>query len=211
MKINKKWWFLIIVSLGVMVPFVAPYLTLNPSNSRVATSSTIQYLLLITHILFACVALITGFFQFIDRIQIESPKVHRYSGKVYVMSVLISGVIGLVYVFYIKNFSKAISFLVLSLLWVFTCWKGYRAAVKGNFDDHRKWMIRNFGVTLIAVSGRLVMPLLLLAYYVLNGFSIPGGRVEMVEEALNINIWVGIVVNFMIVDWIILKSKKGRT
>ncbi len=29
----------------------------------------------------------------------------------------------------------------------------------------------------------------------------------MVEEVFNVNIWVGLIVNFMIVAWVILKSK----
>ncbi|WP_160038242.1 MULTISPECIES: DUF2306 domain-containing protein [Paenibacillus] len=208
MRRNKKWWLLAIVSLGVMIPFVAPYFTLNPSDSRVATTSTIQYLLLVTHIMFACAALLSGFFQFIDRMQINSPQVHRIVGRIYVCSVFVSGGIGLAYVFYMDNFSKAMSFLVLSLLWIFTCWKGLRAAIQRDIHEHRKWMTRNFGVTLIAVSGRLVVPLLLLSYYVLNGFSLPSGRNRMVEEVLNVNIWVGIVVNFIIIEWRILKQSR---
>jgi len=206
MRRNLKWWLLVIVSLGIMIPFAAPYFTLNPSYSRVAASSTIQYVLLVTHIMFACAALLSGFFQFNDRMRINSPKAHRILGRIYVCSVFISGGIGLAYVFYIENFSKAMSFLALSLLWIFTCWKGFRAAVQRNVREHRKWMIRNFGVTLIAVSGRLVMPVLLLSYYVLNGLSLPGGREQMVEEALNVNIWVGIIVNFAIIEWRILKQ-----
>ncbi|MBM7652434.1 hypothetical protein [Neobacillus cucumis] len=43
-------------------------------------------------------------------------------------------------------------------------------------------MIRSFGVTLVAVSARLMVPVLLLVYYILNGFSLPAGREKMVEE-----------------------------
>ncbi|MGG3572314.1 DUF2306 domain-containing protein [Bacillus gobiensis] len=211
MKLKKSWWLLVIVSLGVIVPFAAPYLTFDPNNSRVRiTSTTIQFPLLVAHIIFACIALISGFFQFIDRIRMKQPKVHRYLGRIYVISVFISGVLALANIFYIENFSKATSFLVLSLLWLFTCWKGYRTAVRKEFDEHRKWMIRSFGVTLVAVSGRVAVPVLLITYYTLNGFSLPGGREKMVEEVLNVNIWVGLIVNFIIVEWMILKSKNHR-
>ncbi|MBP1082140.1 hypothetical protein JOC74_002633 [Bacillus capparidis] len=63
-------------------------------------------------------------------------------------------------------------------------------------------MIRSFGVTLVAVSGRVAVPVLLLTYYTLNGFSLPGGREKMVEEVLNVNIWVGLIVNFIIVEYL---------
>lgn len=209
MKLKKSWWLLVIVSLGVIIPFVAPYLTFNPANSRVSiTSNTIQFTLLIAHIVFACIALISGFFQFVDRIRIKAPNVHRYLGRVYVSSIFISGLLALVVVFYIENFTKTTAFLTLSLIWLFTCWKGYRTAVRKRFDEHRKWMIRSFGITLVAVSGRLLVPVLLLTYYSLNGFSLPEEREKMVEEALNVNIWAGLIVNFIIIEWIILKSKK---
>lgn len=211
MKRKKSWWLLVIISLVVITPFVAPYLTFDPANSRVPiTSTTIQFPLLAAHIVFACVALISGFFQFIDRIRIKAAKVHRYLGRIYVISVFISGALALAIIFYIENFSKATSFLVLSLIWLFTCWKGYRTAVRKSFDEHRKWMIRSFGITLVAVSGRVAVPVLLLTYYTLNGFSLPGGREKMVEDVLNVNIWAGLIVNFIIVEWMILKSKKNR-
>jgi membrane protease YdiL (CAAX protease family) len=132
-------------------------------------------------------------------------------GRAYVSSVFISGLLALALVFYVENFAKATGFLALSLLWIFTCWKGYRSAVRKNFEEHRKWMIRSFGVTLVAVSGRLVVPVLLLTYYIVNGFSLPAGRAGMVEEVLNVNIWVGLLVNFIIVEWIILNDRRGVT
>ncbi len=59
---------------------------------------------------------------------------------------------------------------------------------------------------MVAVSGRILVPVLLLTYYVLNGFSLPGGREKMVEEVLNVNIWAGLLLNFIIVEWMIFKS-----
>ncbi|KIL39540.1 membrane protein [Gordoniibacillus kamchatkensis] len=207
MRPKKSWWLLLIVSLGVVIPFVAPYITLNPAKSRVPiTSTAIQFPLLIAHIVTACVALIAGFFQFIERIRIKTPGIHRYLGRIYVGSVMISGALALAVIFYIENFAKATSFLALALTWLFTSWKGYRSAVRKRFGEHRKWMIRSFGITLVAVSGRLLVPVLLLAYYTLNGFSLPGGREKMVEEVLNVNIWAGLLLNFIIIEWIVLKS-----
>jgi uncharacterized membrane protein len=212
MKLNKSWWVLVFVSLGVIIPFAVPYFTFNPANSRVPiTSSTVQFPLLIGHILFACLALVSGFVQFIDRIRAKAPRVHRYVGRVYVCSVIISGLLSLAVIYYIENFTRATSFLVLSIVWLFSCWKGYRTALKQNYEEHRKWMIRSFGITLVAVSGRVVVPVLLLTYYVLNGFSLPEGRERMVEEVLNVNIWTGLLLVLIIVEWVILKPKsKGK-
>ncbi|SEN37223.1 DUF2306 domain-containing protein [Paenibacillus sp. OV219] len=211
MKQKRSWWILFIVSLGVMIPFVLPYLNLDPAKSRITiTSNTIQFPLLLTHILFAFIALITGFLQFVTRIRVQHPQTHRYLGRGYVISVFISGLLALPIIFYMEDFTKSLAFLTLTIVWLVTCWNGYRAAVKGRFPEHRIWMMRSFGITLVAVSARLLMPLLLLSYYILSGFSIPGGRTRMVEEALNVNIWVGLLLNFVIIEWIILKKMKSE-
>lgn len=47
---KKGWWILVIVSVGIMIPFMIPYLTLNPANSRIDITSTTQYSILVTHI-----------------------------------------------------------------------------------------------------------------------------------------------------------------
>lgn len=154
---------------------------------------TIQYPLLITHIIFAFVALITGFLQLIDRIRVEKPSIHRYLGRAYILSVFISGLLALIVVFYIESFTKSLAFLALTIVWLVTTWKGYRSAV-----------------TLVAVSARLLVPLLLLAYSALNGFTLSGGRERMVAEVLNVNIWVGLLVNFVIVEWYILKKNDKK-
>jgi uncharacterized membrane protein len=211
MNQKKSWWILVIVSLGVMIFFMIPYLTLDPTKSRVMIkSTTLQYPVLVSHIVFAFIALITGFLQFIDRIRLKNPKVHRYIGRIYVSSIFISGLLALIAVLYIEDFTKAAAFLTLDVLWLFTCWKGYRTAVKKSFKEHRIWMIRSFGITLVAVSARALVPVLLLAYYALNGFTLPEGRDKMVEEVLNVNIWVGIALNFVIVEWLILKTTKNH-
>ncbi|KQL38113.1 hypothetical protein AN960_14235 [Bacillus sp. FJAT-25509] len=208
MNSKKSWWILFIISLCVIIPFMAPYFLINPEKSRIQISSTsIQYPALITHIFFAFIALITGFLQFVKKIRTRSPRIHRIIGKIYYISVFISGILSLIVIFYIENFSKVISFLVLAIFWIFTTIKGIHSAKKKNYMAHQIWMTRSFGITLVAVSGRVLVPFILLAYFLLNGLHVPGGRERMVEEALNVNIWVGLLINLIIIEWIILKKK----
>ncbi|WP_170848285.1 DUF2306 domain-containing protein [Lentibacillus halodurans] len=149
--------------------------TLDPGKSRVEiTSATIQYPVPVTHIVLAFIALVTGFLQFIERIRLKNPKVHRHIGRIYVMSVFISDLLAFGVTFYAEDFTKAMAFLALAVLWLFTTWKGYRKAVKKHFKEHRIWMMRGFGITLVAVSARLVVPILLLGYVALNDFTLPG-------------------------------------
>lgn len=199
------------VSIGVMIPFMYPYLTFDPANSRVEiTSVQIQYPALVLHIILAFIALLTGFLQFISRIRRKIPRFHRYIGRVYVFSVFSSGLLAFIVTYYAENFTKALAFFVLAVMWVFTTWKAYRKAVNRNFNEHRIWMIRSFGITLVAVSARVLVPVLLLGYAAFHHFTLPGGRMQMVEEVLKVNIWVGLVLNIAIVDWVIIKRKSDR-
>ncbi|PGS50038.1 DUF2306 domain-containing protein [Bacillus sp. AFS041924] len=208
---KKSWWILFIFSLCVIIPFMAPYFLLSPENSRIQISSaSIQFPALITHIFFAFIALIAGFLQFVKDIRIRNPRTHRIIGKIYYISVYISGLLALIVTLYIDNFSKAISFLVLAILWIFTTLKGVLSAKKKDFSTHKIWMTRSFGITLVAVSGRLLVPIIFLVYFLLNGFHIPGGRESMVEEALNVNIWLGLFINFIIIVWGILKRENKK-
>jgi len=212
---NKKisWYILVIICLGVGIFMVFPYVTLDPSESRIQfnPSFSLHYPLLVTHIFLAFIALITGFVQFTERVRIQYPKMHRNLGRIYFASVFLSGIIALVLTIYVDRFVKALVFLTLSLLWLFTGWKGYRSILKKRYEEHQIWMIRNYAVTLTAITARLIVPVCILAYLSFNGFKLVGGREQMVSTILEVNIWIGLVLNLIFVEWMILKKQTDKS
>ncbi|NOV02596.1 DUF2306 domain-containing protein [Paenibacillus planticolens] len=205
--------FVILIILGVAVAAVFPYVTLNPANSRVELNGNFPlfYTFLVLHIGTALLALVSGLFQFSERFRIRFPARHRVLGRIYVVSVMVSGCLGLVITVYVDNFTKAMAFLALSFLWLFTTWKGFRYAVSKQFPEHRIWMIRSYAVTLVATSARLIVPLCMLLYAAMRGFHLPeGGIQQMVAEILQVNIWIGLLINFCLVEWVLLKPRKAR-
>lgn len=205
--------FVVIIIIGVAIAAIFPYVTLNPADSRVKlnTAFSLHYTVLVLHIGFAFVALVSGLFQFHKRFRTNYPAWHRALGRVYVISVMLGGFLGLVMTLYIESFTKAMAFLALSLLWLFTTWKGFRYAVKRQFDEHRVWMIRSYAVTLVATSARLIVPICILLYIAKMGFHLPaGGREQMVADILEINIWIGLLINLIVVEWFLLKPRKGK-
>ncbi|MCM3627803.1 DUF2306 domain-containing protein [Paenibacillus glycanilyticus] len=200
---KKSWWVMLFLSVAIMLPFVIPYLTLNPASSRIAISSlTMQYPAIVGHIALAFIALIAGFFQFHKAIRKNKPSLHARLGKAYVYSVFASGGLALVVTCYEPDYGRALSFLFLDLLWLITTAMGYRSAVNKNWQAHKQWMIRSFAMTLTAVSARAMVPLLFLVYLLLHRFTLPEGRTGMIEEVLDNNIWAALLVNFIIVEWI---------
>lgn len=205
--------FAICVILGVAIAAVFPYATLNPANSRIELNENFPffYTVLVLHIGTALFALVSGLFQFSDRFRTRFPARHRVLGRIYVVSVMVSGCLGLVITAYIDNFTKAMAFLTLSLLWLFTSWKGFRYAVSKQFAEHRIWMIRSYAMTLVAISARLIVPLCMLLYAAMRGFHLPeGGTRQMVADILEVNIWIGLLINFCLVEWVLLKPRKAR-
>lgn len=69
------------------------------------------------------------------------------------------------------------------------------------------WMMRNYGITLVAATARAIVPLCILLYLALNGFALEGGREQMISSILEVNVWIGLVANIIIVEWGLLTYK----
>ena len=87
----------------MVIAFVAfslpPYLTFDPSRSRVPVGDAVRgyYPLLVAHVIFGSIALLTACLQIWPWLRTRFPDVHRRTGRVYVFAgVLPAGAIGLV-------------------------------------------------------------------------------------------------------------------
>jgi uncharacterized membrane protein len=108
------------------------------------------------HIGFAGVALVVGPFQFAERLRTRVPRLHRITGRIYLVSVAIGGTAALVMApFNTAGFVGFFGFGSLAVLWLFTGWKAYRSIRSGDVKAHQAWMIRNFALTYAAVTLRL--------------------------------------------------------
>ncbi len=56
-----------------------------------------------------------------------------------------------------------LGFALLAVLWIFSGLCAYVAIRQGRFQDHRKWMIRNYSLTFAAVMLRLYLPVSMVA------------------------------------------------
>jgi len=117
------------------------------------------------HAFSASVAMALGPFQFSSRIRSKYPVVHIWTGRSYLLiGVLVGGVSGL----YIAQFAfggttAVLGFSFLAVLWLYTGLRAYVAIRRRDFAEHQKWMIRNYALTLAAVTLRLYVPLSVMA------------------------------------------------
>lgn len=108
----------------------------------------------------AATALILGPFQFLTRLRMRAPKVHRTIGKTYVAACLIGAPAGLI----LATHSTAgpiahWGFGTLAVLWFGATSYAFWLATQGRIAEHRRWMIRSFAMTFAAVTLRLYLPI----------------------------------------------------
>ena len=114
------------------------------------------------HIIFGGIALLIGWVQFIEKFRKKYMNIHRWIGKIYILSVLISGVPGFYIAFHASaGLSPKLGFGLGAILWVVLAILGYTSIRKGNITLHRKYMMYNYAGTFGAVTLRLWLPLLI--------------------------------------------------
>lgn len=151
-----------------------------------------------THIIFGILVLGIGGLQFLKGLRTRYLKAHRLMGKVYVFGVTVSGVAALVAAQYSSGFlSSRIGFTAMAVTWLITIFYAYKRIRQKNVREHEFWMIRNFAVTLAAVTLRMwlgiLIPLVGLSFF----------------EAYAVVAWLSWVPNLMVAEFIIYKMKSG--
>ncbi len=111
-------------------------------------------------------ALLAGPWQFSNRLRARALNFHRWLGRFYLVEVALGSVAGLVMsVVSEEGWPTHLGFGVLAVLWFFTGLQAYRAILRGEVEAHREWMIRNFALTLAAVTLRNWLPLMIFALH----------------------------------------------
>jgi uncharacterized membrane protein len=161
-SVRLAWLFVAVLCMGVAA-YSARYLLHPPQTPADALDNPMGVPWLLVHVAGAVVALLLGSLQFLPVLRRGTRPPHRWVGRVYVAGCLVGGLAGLV----LAPGSQAgpiasAGFGGLGVLWIVTTSLGWRAAVRGRFDEHRRWMIRSWALTLAAVTLRLYLPLVMI-------------------------------------------------
>ena len=141
-------------------------------------------------------ALLAGPWQFSEKLRARAIKLHRWLGRFYLLEVALGSIAG----FAMATVSEQglpthLGFGALAVLWFFTGLQAYRMVLRGNIGAHRQWMIRNFALTLAAVTLRNYMPLML---FVLHWPFRP--------TYITVS-WLCWVPNLLIAEWLIRRQR----
>jgi hypothetical protein len=135
--------------------------------------------------------------QFSSAILKKRKAIHIWSGRIYVLVVLLLGApTGMYMSFFAKgsNAEKGL-FMFMAIAWFFFTLKGFTTILQKNVLAHKNWMIRSYAMALTAVTFRIYYLIL----YVYN-----------VELTLNyeVSLWISVVGNLLVAEWLIYTKAK---
>lgn len=126
------------------------------------------------HIIFGGLALLAGWSQFSARLRNRRPAQHRNLGKIYIGSVLLSGVAGIgIGTQATGGWVSAAGFISLGCIWLYTTVSAWRHILAGRVNEHRQMMVYSYAACFAAVTLRIWMPVLVPLF----GDFIPAYRV----------------------------------
>jgi uncharacterized membrane protein len=126
---------------------------------RVHYAQIKQYLM--PHGIAGAIALLLAPFQFSDRLRSKYTKLHRVAGRFYVAGVFVAAPMG----FYIQYWEERLGMTrtftmaagVDALLWMSTTAIALFFAMRGQINEHRRWMTRSYAVALVFFEVRLIL------------------------------------------------------
>jgi uncharacterized membrane protein len=111
-----------------------------------------------THLAGGALTVVLGPVQFLTRWPRAYPRLHRWTGRIYMVGMLIActGATGLIATspapFEIRS-----AFAATALAWLTTALVALIAIHRGRVQPHRRWMIRNYLVTLSPITFRILL------------------------------------------------------
>jgi len=168
-KLLRIWGFGILALLSLVIGAYALILYGDPSGiaeqpfvtDKTGELPDLWFTILWLHAISSGIAITVGWFQFIKRIRIRRPQVHRMIGLLYSGMVAVGGVTGMYLACYASGgWSGKTGFMILAIIWLYTLYRSLNSIlVHRNAMLHRHWMIRNYALTCAAIALRIYTPL----------------------------------------------------
>jgi uncharacterized membrane protein len=199
-------WLLFVVAIIFALVLTYPYLSLDIDNSRLAVRDSLQYSVLVVHIFTATVALVLGPLQFMPKVRAHR-RIHRTLGRVYLFAgVLPSAVATIPVAIWSGRPVTQIGLTTAAILWLITGALAYRAARRHDFIAHRAWMMRNYALTFLAVTSRILVPALLLVQLPFSGAN-AASIGQSATAMIPIGQTLGWIINLIFVEILIRRSR----
>jgi uncharacterized membrane protein len=111
---------------------------------------------LLPHVLGGLTALLIGPFQFSSRFRKRHLRVHRIMGRVYLSSVAVAAIMALYVSAIHQKLQDKLWIFTLAVAWLITGAMAFAAVRNRNIEAHRQWIARNYALTSIFVTVRVL-------------------------------------------------------
>ncbi|UOX92935.1 DUF2306 domain-containing protein [Amycolatopsis sp. FBCC-B4732] len=195
-------YFLVFGFLAFRLP---NYLGFDPSKSTAATRLDLPfyYPLLVAHIVFGSVAFVTASIQVWPWLRNRYPKLHRISGRVYVLGGALPAGLAILTItpFLTHGAGQKAGNALLGLLWLGTTIVGFRRARQGRIVEHREWMLRSFALCFSILASRFWLgPAILWLEPEVFTMGVDGPAAVQ-DQVSTLTSWIPWVVNLLIAEW----------
>lgn len=149
------------------------------------------------HIFAGMICILTALIQFSSYILKKRKAVHIWSGKLYVLVVIVLGApTGMYMSFFAKgSLMERGLFMFMALYWLFSTIKGLQTIRQKNVLAHKNWMIRSYSMAMTAVTFRI--------YHILF-FVLGWGHLHNYE----ISLWISVLGNMLVAEYVIFRKSR---
>lgn len=155
------WSLWAVLSVGVALFSYRYVVGIGPFPEEI-TGNLFAFPWLSIHAAAASTALLVAPLQFVARLRKRFPRIHRITGRLYVVACVIGGLTGLPLAWgATAGPIAAAGFGILAILWIWTTMVAWRLAVDGRFAEHRRWMIRSIALTAAGIMLRVYLGIML--------------------------------------------------
>ena len=147
------WIFLGLTALFVFITSEVLLVTDYPMYHAYRLQVIADRHLLIPHVLFGAIALLSGPIQFSSRFRLRYTRFHRFLGRIYVFSVFPAAATGVMLSAGRPGFPGT---SMQALAWVVCTTAAFLTARNRQITQHRQWMARSYAVTFTFVSSRVL-------------------------------------------------------
>jgi len=210
---RRPWVFPLGLIVTVFLVYsLPPYLGLDPAESRIPAPTGWYYPVLVTHIGFATIAMVTCALQIWPWLRQKHPVVHRRTGRVYVFGGALPASIAGFTIALAAPFGPvgAVSNVLLATLWFGCTVQGFRTARARRFADHRRWMVRSFALCMSIISNRVWAIVWASALPGQLDTTFGGSELAMGQAIAGLTTWTGWVLPLLAAEWWLGRSRGRR-
>lgn len=196
----RAWWRrpwvipLFVIAAGFLVYQLPPWLSFDPRRSRIPLKFPAHYWLIVGHVLFGTVALVTMCLQMWPWLRRRHPAVHRWIGRVYVFGGALPTASLALAMFPITIRPGAMGVLMAATLWATTAVLGYVRGRQGRWAEHRRFMLYSFAI----MWGSVIWGFCLgMGWTLLSPWAAKVDITYVLEGAR----WIGWVTNLIVMQW----------